>query len=199
VLTWRSLADRSGPAIVALALAAAGCGDAEPQWTAPPAPVITDPAVIPVPIGRGPAYRPAARAPTRGCAAGPVHGRFRAHVELFAHRHAVVVPAGIGLEGPRTDELGRIDGARCRAAVRTLDPSGVVDFDRPDLTLDHLFATWGRPWGDRRMLSFTGPLAVYVGGRRATGTVPLTDGAQIVVELGGYVPPHRSFTFPPRR
>jgi hypothetical protein len=28
--------------------------------------------------------------------------------------------------------------------------------------------------------------------------VPLTDEAQIVVEIGGYVPPHRSYLFPPR-
>jgi len=41
----------------------------------------------------------------------------------------------------------------------------------------------------------------YVDGRRWTRTapaaIPLTRHAEIVLELGPYVPPHRSFTFPP--
>ena len=48
------------------------------------------------------------------------------------------------------------------------------------------------------MLTFRGAPTVYVSGRPVTGEVPLTDRAQIVVELGGYIPPHRSFNFTPR-
>ena len=39
----------------------------------------------------------------------------------------------------------------------------------------------------------------YVAGKRYRGAVadiPLTPGAQIVVELGAYIPPHPSFLFP---
>jgi len=39
-----------------------------------------------------------------------------------------------------------------------------------------------------------------VSGRPVTGDpadIPLRDGAQIVLESGGYIPPHPSFRFPP--
>jgi hypothetical protein len=182
----------------------AGCGSSAP---ARPADAPVDPhaaaaaALIPTSIGRGPAYRPAARAPTSGCAPGAVAGRFRAHIELFGRRHAIVIPATIGLAPPLRRDTGRVVAARCRAAMRTLDPSGVIQFDRSGLHLGDLFALWGEPLTRDRLLSFHGPVAVYVAGRRVTGDpadVPLRDGAQIVVESGGYIPPHPAFRFPPR-
>ena len=51
------------------------------------------------------------------------------------------------------------------------------------------------------MLTFRGDVKAYVGGKRWRGDVraiPLTDGRQIVLEVGGYVPPHSFFLFPPR-
>jgi hypothetical protein len=159
---------------------------------------VDDPSLIPVPVGPTRAYVPAARAPAEACAPGRVQGRYRAHVELFAHGRAVVIPAGIGLQGPEANDLGRIERAHCRAPIRTLDPTGVIEFDRADLTLADLFAVWQQPYGAGELLSFRGPTEVFVAGRRVQGRVPLTDQAQIVVELGGYVPPHRSFNFPRR-
>jgi hypothetical protein len=143
---------------------------------------------IPTPVGAGPRYQPppAAHGP---CTAGPAEGRYRAHVELFARRRAVVVPRGLGLR------------PGCRARVRTLEPTGVVHFDRTDLTLGDLFAVWGEPLGSTRLLSFRGHVTVYVAGHRVTGpprAVPLRDRGQVVVELGGYVPPHAAFLFPRR-
>lgn len=165
-----------------------------------------DPAVaareglLPTAIGKGPEFVPAAR--TVGpCAAGPLEGRFRAHVELFGRRHAAVIPAGIGLREPLDREHHRIVGAACRASARTLDPAGVIDFDRTDLTLGDLFAIWGEPLTRNRMAGFRGPVSAFVGGRRVSGdpaAIPLSDGAQIVLQVGGYIPPHRSFLFPPR-
>lgn len=177
-------------------VALSGCGGSEAQWTPPPAPKIDDPSLIPVPVGPTRAYTPAATAPA-DCAPGPVKGRYRAHIELFAHRHAIVIPAGIGLRAPRTNDLGRIEAAECRASIRTLDPTGVVEFDRADLTLEDVFRTWRQPYGRVRLLSFRGRTSVFVAGRPASGAIRLTDRVQIVVELGGYIPPHRSFTFPP--
>jgi hypothetical protein len=152
----------------------AGCGSQAPK------PIAT-------PIGVGPEFRPPAgiHAP---CRRGPLHGRYRAHVELFLRRRVVVVPAGIGVGRPWHERFGRIESAHCRAELRTLDPTGVVEFDRNGLTMDDVFRVWGHP--------FAG--AAYVGGKRVTGPIPLTDGAEIVLEAGGYVPPHRSFLFPPR-
>lgn len=181
----------------------AGCGGEPPeQWRDPPGGVPRAQGVFPIAIGAGPAFAPPAGVTRAPCAPGPVRGRFRAHVELFADRQAVLIPAGIGLQGPRRDENGRIDAARCRARVRTLEPTGVVDFDARGLALGDLFEVWGQRLGERRLLSFTGTVEAFVAGERVEldpAEVELTDGAQVVVEVGGYVEPHASFNFPPRR
>jgi hypothetical protein len=42
-------------------------------------------------------------------------------------------------------------------------------------------------------------VTVFRNGRRLRGdpaAVPLVDGDQLVLEIGGYVPPHRAYLFP---
>jgi len=110
-------------------------------------------------------------------------------VELFARRRVVIVPARIGVS-PRG----------CVYAVRTTDPTGVVEFVagmRP--TLGDLFAVWGRRLSSVRLLSFRGQVRVYVGGRRVRldpRHVSLRRHAEIVLEVGPFVAPHRSYLFP---
>jgi hypothetical protein len=152
-------------------------------------------------VGTGPRYHPPARSPAARfvCRAAPLETGPRVHVELFARRRVVIVPAAIGLRGARR-RLGRVVSARCRAAVWTLDPSGIVDY-RGGGTLGRLFRVWGQPLGPGRLASFRGPVSVFVDGIRRRGdprTLRLRPGAEIVLEVGGYVPPHRSFLFPPR-
>jgi hypothetical protein len=111
----------------------------------------------------------------------------------------VIVPAAIGLEGARRG-LGRVLHADCRAGVWTLDPSGIVDY-QGRTTLGRLFRVWGQPLRPERLLSFHGPVSVYVDGVRRRGdprTLRFRPGAEIVLEVGGYVAPHHSFLFPPR-
>jgi hypothetical protein len=63
------------------------------------------------------------------------------------------------------------------------------------------FAVWRMPLSSRRMLTFRGEVKAYVAGKRWRGDVraiPLSDRRQIVLEVGGYVPPHSFFLFPPR-
>ena len=96
--------------------------------------------------------------------------------------------------------------ARCSYPLRTTDPTGVVEYvpsARP--TLADLFAVWGQPLSAHRLAGFRArpgdAVEAWVGGRRwrgDVGAIPLTRHAEIVVELGGYVPPHTSFRFPPR-
>ncbi len=163
--------------------------------------VAVEQGLIATPIGRGPEFQPPAQAPDAGCAPGAVSGRYRAHVEVFGRKQAVVIPAGIGVGAGAKHEYGRVVGADCRAAARTLDPSGVVHFDRSDLRLGDLFAVWGQPLDRGRVLAFRGEVSAFVGGRRVTGDparIALRDGAQIVLESGGYIPPHPAFRFPPR-
>ncbi len=156
---------------------------------------------LPTPIGPGPSYRPAAAPPPAAvpCRTAPMHAGARVHLELFGNRRAVVVPPAIGLRRPRL-VLGRVVAARCRARIWTLDPSGVVRFTGR-AWLGDVFRVWGRALGPRRLVSFHGRVRVYVGGRAWHGDprgLELRDGAEIVLEVRGYVPPHRSFLFPRR-
>jgi hypothetical protein len=156
--------------------------------------------LLPTPVGRGPRYHPPAQGDTSrfACRPSPLHAGSRVHVELFADRRAVIVPAAIGLGRPRL-RLGRVVAAACRGPLWTLDPSGVVRYE-PGSTLGALFAVWGQPLAPDRLAAFRGRVAVYVNGVRRPGdprTLRLRQRDEIVLEVGGYVPPHRSFRFPP--
>ncbi len=154
-----------------------------------------DPSVQPWPIGPGPRYQPPARtldgAPVGPLACARDRAVFPAHVEVFVNRRVVIVPAGIG----RT--------RACDYPLRTRLPIGVVEVARGTrATVGDLFRLWGQPLTHHRVASFRSTTAVraYVAGKRVRGDaagVRLTPRAQIVIELGAFVPPHRSFLFPP--
>jgi len=154
-------------------------------------------ALVPTPIGVGPRYHPppAVHAP---CAPGSLRGAARAHVELFANRRIVIVPAATGLRGARFS-FGRVTSARCRAALWTTDPSGVVSFSGRAL-LGDLFTVWGEPLSRTRLASFHGAVSLFRNGLPVRGDprrLALRDGDELVLEIGGFVPPHRSYRFPP--
>ena len=152
--------------------------------------------LVPTPIGVGPRFHPAPAA--RGaCAPGALHPGGRVHLELFAAGRVVIVPAGIGVRGGR-DRFGRITEARCRGAVWTTDPTGVVHFEGAR-TLGSVFAAWGRRLRPGRLLSFRGPVRLYRNGERIAGDarrLVLADRDQLVLQVGPYIPPHRSYRFP---
>jgi hypothetical protein len=167
-------------------------------------------APVPTPIGVGPRYHPPA-APKRvlqGHAVGPLRcgvggRRFGVHLELFAHGRVIVVPAGIGVAAPRRRVGAFVRPRGCSYAARTLEPTGVVEVRRgAHLELGDLFAVWRQPLSATRLVGFSTrrsvPVRAYVGGRRwrgRLGAIPLRRHAEIVVELGRFVPPHRSFLF----
>jgi hypothetical protein len=96
------------------------------------------------------------------------------------------------------ETLGRVHAARCRARLWTLDPSGVVHFTGRT-TLGDIFRVWGTRLTPTRLLTFRGPVRVYVNGLRRRDdlvTIVLRDRDQVVLEVGAYVPPHRSYRFP---
>jgi len=143
------------------------------------------PSVHPWPIGVGPRYHPAPGArpvlPCKSAPAGTV-----VHVELFARRRVVIVPAGIG----RT--------RTCTYPTWTDAPTGVVSV-RGAHTLGDLFRVWGRRLSSNALLSFRGQVSAFVAGRRVAGdprAIRLARHAQIVLEIGAYVPPHPSYLFP---
>jgi hypothetical protein len=119
------------------------------------------------------------------------------HLELFANRRVVIVPAAVGVRGARRSG-GRVVGARCRARVWTVDPTGVIRLDGAT-TLADVFTVWGRTFGPTQLLGFHGSVTVFRNGARWSGDprlLELHDRDQLVVEIGGYVPPHRSYRFP---
>jgi hypothetical protein len=173
----------------------AGCG----QTNATP-----DRSYVPLTVGPGPAYRPPAAArPSAGLACRSAAGVRRGlHVELFAHRHVVVVPPGIGVVGGRRDGA-YVRGGRCFYPLITREPTGVVELaarGRPP-RLGDLFAVWGQPLSPTRLAGFGGGrVRAYVDGAAFAGDprrIALRPHLEIVLELGGYVPPHRSYRFAP--
>jgi hypothetical protein len=134
-------------------------------------------APIPTPIGFGPKYQLAPGPPRDG--------------RLSCSRVDTSTEAAIGV------------GRNCSYAVRTTQPTGVVEFlPAPKPTLGDLFDVWGEPFSARGFAGFRGSVSAWVGGKRWHGDVraiPLRRHAEIVVEVGGYIPPHTFFLFPPEK
>jgi hypothetical protein len=191
---------RAGATGLALVVAGAiGCGGSGP--TSAPS------------VGPGRAYRPPSL--SAGVAqARPVHGRvcergrprrFGVHLELFANRHVVIVPAGIGVAPPRKREGAYVVSGRCNYPAITVEPTGVVQLaPGSELTLGDFFALWGQPLSARRLAGFRttrgSRVEAFVGGHAWPGdprAIPLTRHAQIVLEVRGHVPPHKRYGFPP--
>ena len=170
------------------------------------------PPPVPTPIGVAPDYRleastPDVRAgrPVGKLACAPSSAtRFRVHLELFARERVLIVPAGIGVAPPVERDGAYVVGGRCLYPLRTREPTGVVEVAATGLRVGDLFRIWGQPLGPRRLAGFTTsrPLLAFVNGRRYHGdprSIPLRRHDEIVLEIGGYVPPHVSYVFPKGR
>ncbi len=130
--------------------------------------------------------------------------RYGVHLELYAARLVIPVPAGIGVAPPQHRRGAYVLGGACVYPLRTHEPTGVVVVDHRAAsavpTLGALFAIWGQPLSRGRLAGFRGPVRAYLGGVRWTGTpgaIPLTRHAEIVLEVGRAIPPHRTYLFPP--
>jgi hypothetical protein len=123
------------------------------------------------------------------------------HVEIFVNRRVLLLPAGIGLRPPlRRAGIARLAGGACAYPLHTLDPTGTVFVDRARRrALGELFAVWGQRLSPRRLLSFSGRVRAFRNGREWRGDprrMPLGRHDSIVLEIGGYVPPHARYLFP---
>jgi pimeloyl-ACP methyl ester carboxylesterase len=167
---------------------------------------------VPTPIGAGPLFHPPvanpsvlAGAPVRAFRCSSGGSRYGAHVEVFARGLVVLIPAGIGVARPYRTHGAFVEPRGCTYPLRTLDPTGVVEVRAGTTpTLGDLFALWGAPLSRTRLAGFTTratrPVRAYVGGRPWRGTlsaIPLRRHAEIVLELGPYVAPHRTYLFRP--
>jgi hypothetical protein len=189
--------------ILLAAVALAGCGG-ESESSSPANERLPTSAPS---LGPGARHRPpslgarAARAlPVRGmrCEGHP-RAIYGVHLELFAGRRVVLIPPGIGIAPPRTRDGAYVRGGRCSYPLRTREPTGLIEVGEGNHTLADLFAVWGQPLSRNRMAGFRGRVRAYLGGRRwrrAPRAIPLRRHAQIVLEVGGYVAPHKSYGFP---
>ncbi len=187
---------------VAAGLLAGGCGASTKPSNLP-----AD--YLPLPIGRTPAYRlhplspaVARRVPIAGMRCMKVHGPSSGvHLELYAQRLVVPVPAGIGVAPPQRRRGVYVLGGACSYPIRTFEPTGLVVLDRgPSLVLADLLAVWDEPISSTTLAGFSGRVVAFVNGRRwraAPERIPLRRHAEIVLEIGGYVPPHPAYRFPP--
>ena len=157
------------------------------------------------PIGRGVRFEPPVKGRPLGDCTRSLGPRAGVHVEVFGANRVVLIPAGVGVRGPRSFSAGRIADAGCYGELVTLDPTGLA-LIRPGarLTVADLFRSWGQPLSPHRIASFaTGPgesVRAFVDGRPWPGPpagIPLRRHAEIVLEVGPYVPPHAAYTFPP--
>jgi hypothetical protein len=170
-------------------LTGAGCGSGEL-------------AAIPIPLGHGPKFLPAAigARPARALACGPrPRPTYGAHVELFAAGRVVQVPAGIGVAPPVVRHGAYVTGGRCWQRLFTTEPTGLIRLAAP-ATLGTLFEVWRQPLSRTRLVGFRGPVRGFVAGRRWRGdprAIPLRRHAQIVLEVGRHIPPHATYEFPP--
>ncbi len=123
------------------------------------------------------------------------------HLELYARRLVVPVPAGIGIAPPLRRSGAYVRGGACVYPIRTYEPTGLLVIDQArEMRLADLFEVWGQTLSTRAIGHFHGAVRAYVGGRPWTGApgrIPLRPHAEIVLELGAFVPPHRRYLFPP--
>ena len=185
--------------LLAASAAAAPAGSASAPW------------LVPTPIGVGLKFHPPALS-SRVAHRQDV-GRFRCerdgrrrfgvHLELFAHRRVVVVPAGIAVAPPwRSVRPHVIDGA-CSYSARTRTSIGVIEVASGSrITLGDFFDLWGQPLQRYRLAGFRAApgrqVRAYVDGQPWRGSlraIPLRRHAAIALELGRYVPPHPFFRF----
>lgn len=170
--------------------------------------VVLPPSVHPWPIGAGPRYRPPAASVTVRAAkpvgthrCGPDRTHFSVHLELFANRRAIVIPAGIGVALPFRRVGADVRPGGCVYDVHTTAPTGVVGVGAGSTTVGDLFRIWGRELGPHALLSFRSHTGVraFVDGKAIAGDpgrIRFTRHAQIVLEIHGYVAPHPSYLFP---
>jgi hypothetical protein len=112
----------------------------------------------------------------------------------------MLIPTGVGVAGARVVHA-HVVSDRCRYPLRTADPTGTLELDGAGHRLDELFAIWGQRLDAGHLASFSGPVRVYVNGRRLAlanpADTPLTDRAEVVVECGPFIPPHPRYVFAP--
>ena len=167
---------------------------------------------------RSPAHNPALLASTAGEATGrPVNGiqcqtteqvlfHIHAHLAVFVDGRQRLVPEGIGITPPRTEQRTPagpfVAGGSCLYWLHSHTRDGIIHVESPlqrNYTLGDYFAIWSQPLGPRQVGPARGPVIAYLNGRRVLGnpaSIPLKPHAVIQLDVGSPAAPPAPFTFP---
>jgi hypothetical protein len=183
----------------------------------PSTPVATPVTGLPVVPGpTGPEAVPIEQGPVLASAAGSATGQpvdgvecnsaeqvaYHVHTHLSIYVDGVLrpVPAGIGIVAPVGEQTpeGVFDHAsQCYYWLHVHAQDGIIHIESPaghSYVLGQFFDLWGQPLSTDRVGSATGPLTIWVDGRRYRGdprTIPLGSHEDVQIDVGGpVVGPH---------
>jgi len=120
---------------------------------------------------------------------------YHVHTHLSVYVNGVLrpLPAGVGIVSPVAEQTvdGPIYGAtRCYYWLHVHAQDGVIHIESPTTrtyTLGQFFDVWGQPLTTDQVASASGPMKVYVNGRRRTGDprrIPLGSHEDIQIDVG---------------
>jgi hypothetical protein len=119
------------------------------------------------------------------------------HLAIYVDGKERALPAGVGIVEPITQQTpdGPFDGAsRCYYWLHVHTQDGVIHIESPTAatyTLGQFFDIWGQPLTADRVGPATGPLAIYVDGRRVLGdprSIVLGSHEDIQIDVGTPTP-----------
>jgi hypothetical protein len=129
-----------------------------------------------------------------------------AHLAVFVDGRQRLVPEGIGIPPPRSEQQtseGRFVAAgACFYWLHSHTADGIIHIESPvqrTYTLGEYFDIWRRPLGRSEVGPARGPVTAYLDGRRFAGdprSIPLTNHALVQLDLGSPAVPPASFSFP---
>ena len=115
------------------------------------------------------------------------------HLSVYVDGQLRPLPAGIGIVDPVPQETaqGPFDEAsHCYYWLHVHAPDGVIHIESPSVrtyTLGQFFDIWGQPLGTGRVGPVTGPMTVFVDGRRYRGdprAITLGSHETIQIDVG---------------
>jgi len=127
---------------------------------------------------------------------------YHAHLSLFANGEQIAIPRAIGIMNPILEGETVLAGT-CFYWLHAHDRSGIIHVEPSEtghtFTLGQYFDIWGQPLASDKVATYSGPVTVYVDGKRYTGdprAIVLAKYQQITLEVGTRVAPP-VYTFPP--
>jgi hypothetical protein len=169
-----------------------------------------------VPLSRAPDLAPATTT-LDGQPVGPItcvteseeHVKYHIHsyVSFYVQGQARRLPAGLGITQPWLVEkfpsgvFYDVGPRNCLYWIHTHTNDDIVHVEAPakgTFTLGQLFAIWNQPLSSSQVGPATGPVVVFVNGKRYRGdisSVPLVDHGTIQIDIGSPVVPFQAKTF----